>query len=143
MGDLTGAERALVSWARSEKAGILNLGGLSSALADPVQRDVLDELQRMRGSKLQAGVNYTSGAVWGGIEAQQMGLADELATLDEIAEELNGKVAIAKVNIDDEPGLATRFGRVIEGLSRQLRAPLHHDPLAGAYEISIAVLGRD
>jgi protease-4 len=44
-----------------------------------------DELQRMRGNKLQAGVNYTSGAVWGGIEAQQIGLADELATLDEIA----------------------------------------------------------
>ncbi|MCC2979160.1 sensor histidine kinase [Sphingomonas sp. IC4-52] len=40
-------------------------------------------------------------------------------------------------------GLATRFGRVTEGLSRQLRAPLHHDPLTGAYEISIAVLGRD
>ncbi len=48
MGDLTGAERALVSWARSEKAGILNLGGLSSALEDPVQREVLDDLQRMR-----------------------------------------------------------------------------------------------
>ena len=30
--------------------------------------------------------------------------------LDEIAQELDGKVAIAKVNIDDEPGLATRFG---------------------------------
>ncbi len=40
-------------------------------------------------------------------------------------------------------GLATRFGRVIEGLSRQLRAPLHHDPLTGAYEITIATLGRD
>ena len=40
-------------------------------------------------------------------------------------------------------GLATRFGRVIEGLSRQLRAPMHHDPLTGAYEITIAVLGRD
>lgn len=48
MGDLTGAERALVSWARSEKAGILNLGGLSSALDDPSQREVLDQLQRMR-----------------------------------------------------------------------------------------------
>lgn len=48
MGDLTGAERALVSWARSEKAGILNLGGLSSVLDDPGQREVLDELQRMR-----------------------------------------------------------------------------------------------
>lgn len=48
MGDLTGAERALVSWARSEKTGILNLGGLSSALDDPAQREVVDELQRMR-----------------------------------------------------------------------------------------------
>ncbi len=48
MGDLIGAERALVSWARSEQAGMLNLGGLSAALDDPAQREVLDELQRMR-----------------------------------------------------------------------------------------------
>ncbi|TPG13130.1 sensor histidine kinase [Sphingomonas oligophenolica] len=39
--------------------------------------------------------------------------------------------------------LATRYGRVIEGLSRQLRARLHHDPMVGAYEISFAVVGRD
>ncbi|HVF93117.1 MAG TPA: sensor histidine kinase [Sphingomonas sp.] len=39
--------------------------------------------------------------------------------------------------------VTTRYGRVMEGLSRQLRSPLHHDPLAGIYEISIAVLGRD
>jgi hypothetical protein len=32
---------------------------------------------------------------------------------------------------------------IIEGLSRQLRAPLHHDPMTGAYEIAIAVMGRD
>ena len=38
--------------------------------------------------------------------------------------------------------LKTRYGRVIEGLARQLRAPLHHDPLAGAYEIEIPVTGR-
>jgi two-component sensor histidine kinase len=38
---------------------------------------------------------------------------------------------------------ATRYGRVMEGLSRQLRSPLHHDPLTGAYEIAIAILGRD
>ena len=38
--------------------------------------------------------------------------------------------------------LRTRYGRIIEGLSRQLRAPLHHDPLAGAYEIEITVIGR-
>ena len=40
-------------------------------------------------------------------------------------------------------GLGLRYGRVMEGLSRQLRAPLHHDPLAGSYEIAIAVTGRD
>lgn len=39
--------------------------------------------------------------------------------------------------------LKTRYGRVMEGLARQLRAPLHHDPLTGAYEIGIAVVGRD
>lgn len=33
--------------------------------------------------------------------------------------------------------VATRYGRIVLGLSRQLRAPLHHDPLIGAYEITI------
>ena len=40
-------------------------------------------------------------------------------------------------------GLGQRYGRVMEGLSRQLRAPLHHDPLTGSYEIAISVTGRD
>jgi two-component system, sensor histidine kinase PdtaS len=39
--------------------------------------------------------------------------------------------------------LRDRYGRVIEGLSRQLRAQLQHDPLAGAYEITVAVTGRE
>jgi two-component sensor histidine kinase len=39
--------------------------------------------------------------------------------------------------------LGQRYARVMEGLSRQLRAPLHHDPLAGSYEIAVAVTGRD
>jgi two-component sensor histidine kinase len=40
-------------------------------------------------------------------------------------------------------GLASRYGRVLEGLSRQLRAKLHHDPLVGAFEIAIAVIAED
>lgn len=39
--------------------------------------------------------------------------------------------------------MAERYGRVMEGLSRQLRSRLHQDPLAGAFEISVAVTGRD
>ena len=39
--------------------------------------------------------------------------------------------------------LATRYGRVMEGLARQLRAALHHDPMVGAYEITFPIVGRD
>lgn len=35
-----------------------------------------------------------------------------------------------------------RYGRVLLGLARQLRAQLHHDSLVGAYETSIAINGR-
>lgn len=39
--------------------------------------------------------------------------------------------------------LAEGYGRVVEGLSRQLRSKLHHDPMVGAFEIPVNVLGRD
>lgn len=39
--------------------------------------------------------------------------------------------------------LDTRYGRVLGGLARQLRSALHHEPMTGAYEIAIAVIGRD
>ena len=39
--------------------------------------------------------------------------------------------------------LGQRYARVMEGLSRQLRARLHHDPLAGSYEIAVTVTGKD
>ncbi|MDF7775750.1 histidine kinase dimerization/phosphoacceptor domain -containing protein [Sphingomonas sp. AOB5] len=38
--------------------------------------------------------------------------------------------------------LENRYSRVMTGLARQLRTQLHHDPLTGAYEASIAVNGR-
>jgi two-component sensor histidine kinase len=38
--------------------------------------------------------------------------------------------------------VANRYGRVMGGLARQLRTQLHHDPLTGAYEATIAVNGR-
>ncbi|MBO9714313.1 MAG: histidine kinase [Sphingomonas sp.] len=38
--------------------------------------------------------------------------------------------------------LETRHGRIIAGLARQLRTRLHHEPLTGAYEATIAVTGH-
>ena len=52
-------------------------------------------------------------------------------------------VSRALVESDAFRETLSRYGRVMEGLSRQLRSPLHHDPFAGAYEIAFAVTGRD
>jgi len=53
-------------------------------------------------------------------------------------------VSRALVDGEDLRDLASnRYSRVLEGLSRQLRSKLHHDPLTGAFEIPFAVLGRD
>ncbi|CAN5630616.1 hypothetical protein BH10PSE14_BH10PSE14_22560 [soil metagenome] len=40
-------------------------------------------------------------------------------------------------------GLDARYARVMTGLARQLRSTLHHDPLVGAYEIPVAILGQE
>jgi len=39
--------------------------------------------------------------------------------------------------------LSQRYGRVMEGLSRQLRAPLEYDAAVGEYAIAITILGRE
>ncbi len=42
------------------------------------------ELVAQRKDKLVAGVDFGSGAVWGGSEAQRIGLIDEVATIDQV-----------------------------------------------------------
>ncbi|WP_395684099.1 BatD family protein [Dokdonella sp.] len=48
LGDLAGAERALVAWARNERAEVRNLGELCARLADDAQRNATSALQRAR-----------------------------------------------------------------------------------------------
>lgn len=42
------------------------------------------ELVAQRKSKLKGGVDYGSGEIWGGIEAKDVGMIDEIGTLDEV-----------------------------------------------------------
>jgi protease-4 len=42
------------------------------------------ELQTARGKRLKQGVNYGTGEIWGGLEAKEIGLVDEIGTLDEV-----------------------------------------------------------
>jgi hypothetical protein len=48
LGELAGAERALVAWARSERPDVRNLGELTGLLTDSAQCDALAALQRAR-----------------------------------------------------------------------------------------------
>jgi len=48
LGELAGAERALVAWARSERPDVRNLGELAGRLADVAQIEALATLQRAR-----------------------------------------------------------------------------------------------
>lgn len=48
LGDLSGAERALVAWARNERADVRNLGELAARVADDAQRTATSALQRAR-----------------------------------------------------------------------------------------------
>ena len=48
LGDLAGAERALVAWSRSERSEVRNLGELAQRLADDAQGSALARLQRAR-----------------------------------------------------------------------------------------------
>jgi oxygen tolerance protein BatD len=48
MGELAGAERALIAWARSERPDVRNLGELATRLENPAQLDALAALQRAR-----------------------------------------------------------------------------------------------
>ncbi len=61
---------------------------------------------------------------------------DMRATLSVTALALTGSPALTEA-------LTKRYGRVIEGLSRQLRSPLTRDDVAGQYRIDIAVIGQD
>lgn len=48
LGDLAGAERALVAWARSERPALRNLGEIAAGLGAVAQRDLLNDLERVR-----------------------------------------------------------------------------------------------
>jgi len=43
-----------------------------------------DELDTQRKGKLVAGVDFGSGEIWGGLEAQKLGLVDEISTVDQV-----------------------------------------------------------
>lgn len=88
LGDLSGAERALVAWARRERAGVRNLGELSARLADDAQLTATSALQRARyagettegiATRLQQA--FRSGIAWSDALPRAASTADPLPPL--------------------------------------------------------------
>lgn len=50
------------------------------------------EVEAARGKKIVKGVDYATGEVWDGAEAKQIGLVDEIGTLDTVAMQWDSKV---------------------------------------------------
>ncbi|WP_318245987.1 sensor histidine kinase [Sphingomonas sp. R647] len=69
-----------------------------------------------------------------------------ISTQTDAAKPDSATLRISSPALGDSPEFASlyehRYGRVIGGLVRQLRSQLHHDPLIGAFELTIAITGR-
>jgi two-component sensor histidine kinase len=69
-----------------------------------------------------------------------------ISTQTDAAKPDSATLRISSPALADSPEFASlyehRYGRVIGGLVRQLRSQLHHDPLIGAFELTIAITGR-
>ena len=63
----------------------------AQSLVSATGRRFHDELVDSRGSKLEKGRGYDSGEVWGGEEAQRLGLVDQLGTLETLEARLEEK----------------------------------------------------
>jgi protease-4 len=80
-------------YASGELKGMLNpfsepserAGQKAQELVDLAGGQFLADLQARRAGKLKADVDYGTGEVWNGVKAQQLGLVDELGTLETIA----------------------------------------------------------
>lgn len=71
LGEFAGAERALIAWARRERADVRNLGELATRLGDAAQREALADLQRTRyagapaqGLATRLQTAFKNGLVW-------------------------------------------------------------------------------
>lgn len=53
-------------------------------LVDAMGQAFLADVKRARGARLRPGVDYATGEVWAGAEAQAIGLVDSIGTLDEV-----------------------------------------------------------
>ncbi len=83
-----------------------------------------DELETQRKGKLvpAQGVNFASGEIWGGVEAKQLGLIDEVTTLDEVVRKRWPDLPVESFGPSNSHGVPI-FGASIAQWIRELLSP--------------------
>jgi protease-4 len=80
-------------------------------LVDQMGGFFLAEVKERRGSMLKKGVDYGTGAVWPGQEAKDLGLVDEVTTIDDYVDTHWG---IKAYDFGPSPEASTMFSRSLQ-----------------------------
>lgn len=95
----------------------------AQALVDDIQRQFVQAVVEGRGARLQPDPDLFTGAVWTGAQSLELGVADDLASLDQVARDVVKAPALIDYTIRDElmERVAKRVGvSVRQGLWREL-----------------------
>lgn len=90
-------------------------------LVGKMGRQFRDELETQRKGKLVDGVDFGSGEIWGGLEAKQLGLIDEVSTLDQVAKARWPELKLYGFGPGSGSGLTFLGSSVVEALRGALQ----------------------
>lgn len=86
----------------------------ASALVSSMGKTFAREIKEIRGDKLKSEVDYTTGEVWNGEDAKELGLVDELNTLDVVIKQTWGIGYYDFGPTKSGDGFLPSFGAVID-----------------------------
>lgn len=86
-------------------------------LVSQVGTTFLEEVKRARSATLKSNVDYGSGEIWGGQEAKDIGLVDEISTLDEV---VNTRWGLKTYDFGPSQDTFGLFSASLEGLTQKV-----------------------
>ena len=89
-------------------------------LVNHVGETFLAQLKEARGARLKAGIDFGTGAVWSGVEAKELGLIDEIGTIEDVVQ---GRPELKEYNFGPHVNTFNQMGAVftdsiVEAVSR-------------------------
>ena len=100
----------------------------AQVLLDDIHRQFIDVVRKGRGSRLKDNPDIFSGLMWTGERSIEMGLADQLGTVESVAREVIKAERVVDFTV--KPGFGERLARRLgTGLGESVAALLHGDAI--------------